>query len=69
MQYFESVSLGTLSDQPRGESKRALHTIFVPEGYKKTLAEMTAEEREERIVKTNGHYMQFADWLKHHAKK
>jgi XTP/dITP diphosphohydrolase len=69
LQYFESVSLGTLSDKPRGESKRALHRIFIPNNYEKTLAEMTAEEREQRTRASNGHYMQFAEWLKHHARK
>ena len=71
LQSFESVSPGTLAEQPRGSARAwELHKIFVPNDYKKTVAEMTPAEREEyRAARDKDHYIQFADWLKHHAKK
>jgi XTP/dITP diphosphohydrolase len=45
--FIGSVS-GTITDQPRSSRKAPeLETIFVPDGYKKTYAEMTLEEKSE----------------------
>jgi len=71
LQSFESVSPGTLAEQPIGNASAwELHRIFIPRGYKKTIAEMTLQEREEyRATRSKDHYMQFAEWLKHHSDK
>ena len=36
---------GTIPTQPRGTNGFACDPIFIPEGYNKTFAEMTAEEK------------------------
>jgi len=45
MRHFYGVVHGTIPTQPRGTNGFAWDTIFIPEGYDKTFAEMTAEEK------------------------
>lgn len=49
--FFESRVPGRLSEEPRGEKRdyhwSKLFFIFIPEGYQKTLAEMSPEEFQE----------------------
>jgi len=45
IRHFYGVVHGTISTQPRGTSGFAWDPIFIPEGYEKTFAEMTAEEK------------------------
>ena len=66
---FESVIQGSLIDEPRGSlSERNWGTpqlIFVPEGYDKTIAEMSAEEMAEWFETSVGNFCtsQFAKWF------
>lgn len=67
--YFESSVKGRLAEKPSGEMKdyawSELFTVFIPDGYSKTLAEMCAEEykrwREER--EKNSFATKFAKWF------
>jgi len=43
--HFYGMVYGTIPTQPRGTNGFAWDTIFIPEGYDKTFAEMTAEEK------------------------
>ncbi|MBU1205296.1 MAG: non-canonical purine NTP pyrophosphatase [Nanoarchaeota archaeon] len=45
MRHFYGVVHGTIPTQPRGTNGFAWDLIFIPEGYDKTFAEMTAEEK------------------------
>lgn len=45
MRHFYGVVHGTIPTQPKGTNGFAWDPIFVPEGYDKTFAEMTAEEK------------------------
>lgn len=63
---FISSSKGVLTTEIRGEisenARSRLWQVFIPEGYEKTLAEMTDEERKKRSEKTNSAFQQFIDW-------
>ncbi len=63
---FISSSKGVLTTEIRGEitenARSRLWQVFIPEGYEKTLAEMTDEERKRRSAKTNSAFQQFIDW-------
>ena len=41
----EGVCLGTLGEGPRGTNGFGYDPIFIPEGYTKTYAELTADEK------------------------
>ena len=66
LKQFTSFSSGMLSKEIRGtidETARSrLWEVFIPEGYQKTLAEMTEEEREERRKKGHSSFDDFLDW-------
>jgi len=69
--FFESNIEGTASEQPRGGShKRSwseLHSIFIPEAFNKTLAEMTDEEFEEYMswrVTKEPIFRNFGIWMR-----
>ncbi|MDP3981947.1 MAG: non-canonical purine NTP pyrophosphatase [bacterium] len=66
--FFEDVIPGFLTEKPRGDLPRdawsALWLLFIPEGQKKTLAEMTPEERNQwRDAHARGSEGKFADWI------
>jgi XTP/dITP diphosphohydrolase len=42
---FEGVVKGTISEEKRGASGFGYDPVFIPEGHKKTFAEMTPEEK------------------------
>ena len=42
---FDGIIEGTITDEPRGEAGFGYDPIFVPRGYTKTFAELTAEEK------------------------
>lgn len=44
LQLCKGVRKGTISDSPRGTNGFGWNPIFIPEGYKKTFAEMTDDE-------------------------
>lgn len=46
MEFFDSESLGMISDHPRGENGFGFDTFFINEGYNVTRAEMSQEENE-----------------------
>jgi non-canonical purine NTP pyrophosphatase (RdgB/HAM1 family) len=58
---------GRLSSEVRDfenpEAKGPLWKLFIPDGFSKTLAEMTPEELAEHRFRVGGFYDQFADWL------
>ncbi|MFH1445100.1 MAG: non-canonical purine NTP pyrophosphatase [Nanoarchaeota archaeon] len=69
--FFESNINGTASEQSRGSShKRSwskLHSIFIPETFNKTLAEMTDKEYDEYMswrVQKEPIFRDFGLWLK-----
>lgn len=43
--YFEGVVRGTIIDNPKGENGFGYDSIFVPEGYDQTFAELDTEEK------------------------
>ncbi|MCS7076907.1 MAG: RdgB/HAM1 family non-canonical purine NTP pyrophosphatase [Bacteroidia bacterium] len=43
--YFEGVVQGIITDAPRGEQGFGYDPIFIPDGYQKTYAEMSLEEK------------------------
>ena len=45
IQYFYGVVSGAIPNQPRGTNGFAWDPIFIPQGHKKTFAEMNAEEK------------------------
>lgn len=65
---FIAIDWGTLAESPRGQSRSyhwsELFQIFIPEGSKKTLAEMSKREYEEWCDKETrkSEWMQFVDW-------
>jgi XTP/dITP diphosphohydrolase len=67
--YFESHVPGTLSEEPRGEKRdyfwSDLFFVFIPEGYDKTLAEMSPEEFQEfRVERLEESFSTtFAKWF------
>ncbi len=68
---FVSKVTGTLSNRPRGELKRhnwsELSRIFIPDGYDKTLAEMSFEEHrqwENSLPDDKNIGKMFARWLR-----
>lgn len=65
---FLSYSNGYLSKEKRGvlpdNARSRLWEVFIPEGYQKTLAEMSEEERKERSSKTTSAFRDFFEWYK-----
>ncbi|MFH1916906.1 MAG: non-canonical purine NTP pyrophosphatase [Nanoarchaeota archaeon] len=69
VQFFESETPGTICEGERGQARKynwsSLYLIFIPEGEKKTLAEMTEEEflawRKKRFPFSN--VSKFAEWF------
>ena len=63
---FLSYSKGILSKEKKGilpeKARSRLWEVFIPEGFTKTLAEMTNEERELRNKKTHSAFSQFMTW-------
>ena len=63
---FLSYSKGILSKEKKGilpeKARSRLWEVFIPEGFTKTLAEMTNEERELRNNKTHSAFSQFMTW-------
>lgn len=66
--YFYATCKGTLTYEKRGNhlkiAKSKLWEVFIPEGYNKTLAEMTEEETEERRKKEDSATKKFIAWYK-----
>lgn len=64
--FFHSISRGTLSKTLKGldrcEAWSPLWHVFIPEGYDKTLAEMSNDERKIRSEKEDSSLKQFAKW-------
>lgn len=67
--YFESEVHGSLSEQPQGNQQSwhwsPLFKIFIPEGYKDTLAELSEQEYERwRKSRMKDSFLtKFAEWL------
>lgn len=65
---FYETSKGTLSYEKKGhankKAKSNLWYVFIPENYKKTLTEMTDEERNERSKNHISATKKFLDWYK-----
>lgn len=63
---FHSLSKGVLSTEIRGDNLNGawspLWYVFIPEGYNKTLAEMTNEERTERSNNKESAMKNFIKW-------
>ena len=59
---FVYESHGTLIDTPRGDNGVMIDSLFIPDGHKKTLAEMTHEETLEYW--NNDRYAKLAAYLK-----
>lgn len=63
---FYGISEGTLAYEPRGDSmqkaKSNLWYVFIPKNHDKTLAEMTDEERNNRIDNHTSAYEEFIKW-------
>lgn len=71
--YFESATKGKLTSTPReglSKSWSKLHWIFIPNGWNKTLSEMTeAEKLELRTNRPDDNFVvKFAKWLKNNKK-
>ncbi len=68
LKVFHGISEGTLSLEKRGtpqiKAKSDLWYVFVPVGYKKTLAEMTDEERNNRKDNRTSAILDFILWYK-----
>ncbi len=62
VQSFKMILDGTLVDTVRGENGWGIDKIFMPEGFDKTLAEMTDEERDK--VWGAEHWKDLASYLK-----
>lgn len=66
LKYFYSNSYGTLSYQTKGNDSSKkwsdLWYVFIPDGYSKTLAEMTDEERNNRREHKTSALKDFGDW-------
>ena len=65
---FKEYSNGLLATEKRGqlpeEARSRLWEVFIPEGYTKTLAEMTTEERREREKSNHSAFNTFMEWYK-----
>ncbi len=48
---FEHTRMGTIALKPRGEIGFGWDSIFIPEGYTKTLSEMTPDEKHESSMR------------------
>jgi XTP/dITP diphosphohydrolase len=65
---FNRVDKGLLAERPKGLFKKrnwsALHTVFIPDGSGKTLAQMSAKEAEayDKNRSQNSSWVQFADF-------
>ena len=66
LKFFYSISKGELTKEIRGEDTYEkwsdLWYVFIPEPYNKTLAEMTKDERENRIKTDTSSLDKFRDW-------
>jgi XTP/dITP diphosphohydrolase len=66
---FPDIRPGTISKEPRGQLQAhnwsPLSLIFIPDGQKKTLAEMTPEEDQawHASIAENSYYGQFRKWF------
>ena len=66
--YFESITKGSLAELPRKQIRKSwgkLHSIFIPEGSKKTLTEMSEEEHKAFDLNKRKHHFtkKFAEWI------
>ena len=68
IEQFKSYSNGYLSKEKRGQlpkdARSRLWEIFIPDGYNKTLAEMTQEERLLREQNNQSAFNNFIEWYK-----
>ena len=68
LQQFKEYSNGYLSKEKRGnlpeEARSRLWEVFIPEGYTKTLAEMTKEERLLREKNNHSSFISVIEWYK-----
>lgn len=66
--YFDSISRGLLATKIRGDEVKeqwsSIWKIFIPDGYSKTLAELTTEERALREKNLISSFDKFNDWIK-----
>jgi XTP/dITP diphosphohydrolase len=60
---FEGILKGSIISEPRGTMGFGYDPIFLPEGYSKTLAELTLEEKN-RISHRARAITQLADFLR-----
>ena len=51
VQIFKGSVSGTIAEEPKGEEKFGIDTIFIPEGYSKTWGEMNEEEQKETSMR------------------
>ena len=69
---FKSYSYGVLATEKRGtlpnSARSRLWEVFIPDGYIKTLAEMTDNERQEKSSNSNSAFKQFFEWYKEKVK-
>lgn len=59
---FEGVVNGIISNEPRGTNGFGWDSIFIPEGTKKTFAEMTSEEKNDISMRKLALH-KFREWL------
>lgn len=59
---FVTNTYGTLIDSPRGDNGNMVDSLFIPDGYDKTIAELTQEESLK--LWDNDRYVQLAKYLK-----
>jgi XTP/dITP diphosphohydrolase len=59
---FSTKTFGNLIDKPRGDNGNMVDSLFVPQGYKKTIAELSKEESMK--LWANDRYDQLAKYLK-----
>lgn len=52
LRIFTETARGTVAEQPRGNNAFGWNPIFIPEGFEKTWAELTDEEREPFSART-----------------
>ena len=73
IKYFHSASPGILSKEIKGKDMREqwspLWHIFIPNGYTKTLSEMTVQEREQRNEAKSSSLKEFAKWYSNTYEK
>src|SRR3989344_4998638 len=67
LKYFTGIYEGTIAKKPKGKNTRGwkILRIFIPKGWKKTLAQLNDSEWQEFLntFRKNDHFEQFAKWI------